>query len=155
MIAEYKGNYYFVNKNESDLVLFTYNPSKAAVRNFERGEYGNYFKEVKIEDKNVVSLYELKFYAECTEEENGDNVYGINGKNTAVSMMKGKIVISVPENNKTVFRSVAVSDCKGFYVERHYIKQGGHILNETHIAKAKIDSAMLWKTISMIYEKVL
>ena len=141
MIAEYKGCYYFVNKKSgSDFTLVTYNIQKASLRDFKRNEYGSFFKDVKIEDKDVISLYEIKFYAEYARDGKVKALYNINSKNTVASIMHDKVVLCIPDDDEITYKSVNVGDCKGLYVERRYIKQAGRILDEIHIEKAKMEN---------------
>lgn len=136
MIAEYNNNTYIANLRDAHIVLMTYQKEKATEGFSQKRNY--YKKKININDEGLTDLYDIHFYIQYTDIEEGyrrwlvdeDRAIGING-----NISNNEVIIDVDHDSKhkswiqyekgAAAKKIKLNDCKCFIIEKSYVKQDG------------------------------
>lgn len=141
MIAKYNNNVYIANLRDKHIVLVTYQKEKSTEGFKQKRKY--YKKEMNIKDKGLTDLYDIHFYVQYNDIEEGSRKWlvdegraiGING-----NIENNEVIIDVSHDSKhdswvqydkgAAAKKIKLDDCSGFIVEKNYIKQDGKVLTK-------------------------
>lgn len=150
MIAKYNNNVYIANLRDKHIVLVTYQKEKATEAFKQKRNY--YKKEMNIKDKGLTDLYDIHFYVQYNDIEEGSRKWlvdegraiGING-----NIENNEVIIDVSHDSKhdswvqydkgVAAKKIKLDDCSGFIVEKNYIKQDGKVLTKTEEMQIRPD----------------
>lgn len=101
MIAKYNNNVYIANLRDKHIVLVTYQKEKATEGFKQKRNY--YKKEMNIKDKGLTDLYDIHFYVQYNDIEEGSRKWlvdegcaiGING-----NIENNEVIIDVSHDSK-------------------------------------------------------
>ena len=150
MIAKYNNNVYIANLRDKHIVLVTYQKEKATEGFKQKRNY--YKKEMNIKDKGLTDLYDIHFYVQYNDIEEGSRKWlvdegraiGING-----NIENNEVIIDVSHDSKhdswvqydkgAAAKKIKLDDCDDFIIKIKYIKQNGKIITQTEEIRVEPD----------------
>ena len=150
MIAKYNNNVYIANLRDKHIVLVTYQKEKATEGFKQKRNY--YKKEMNIKDKGLTDLYDIHFYVQYNDIEEGSRKWlvdegraiGING-----NIENNEVIIDVSHDSKhdswvqydkgAAAKKIKLDDCNDFIIKIKYIKQNGKIITQTEEIRVEPD----------------
>lgn len=150
MIAKYNNNVYIANLRDKHIVLVTYQKEKATEGFKQKRNY--YKKEMNIKDKGLTDLYDIHFYVQYNDIEEGSRKWlvdegraiGING-----NIENNEVIIDVSHDSKhdswvqydkgAAAKKIKLDDCNDFIIKIEYIKQNGKIITQTEEIRVEPD----------------
>lgn len=150
MIAKYNNNVYIANLRDKPIVLVTYQKEKATEGFKQKRNY--YKKEMNIKDKGLTDLYDIHFYVQYNDIEEGSRKWlvdegraiGING-----NIENNEVIIDVSHDSKhdswvqydkgAAAKKIKLDDCNDFIIKIKYIKQNGKIITQTEEIRVEPD----------------
>ena len=131
MIAKYNNNTYIANLRDAHIVLMTYQKEKTTEGFSQKRDY--YKKKININDKGLTDLYDIHFYVQYNDIEEGyrrwlvdeDRAIGING-----SIKNNEVIIDVSHDSKHV---------SWIQYDKEYIKHDGKIITKTEEMQVEPD----------------
>lgn len=150
MIAKYNNNVYIANLRDKHIVLVTYQKEKATEGFKQKKNY--YKKEMNIKDKGLTDLYDIHFYVQYNDIEEGSRKWlvdegraiGING-----NIENNEVIIDVSHDSKhdswvqydkgAAAKKIKLDDCNDFIIKIKYIKQNGKIITQTEEIRVEPD----------------
>lgn len=150
MIAKYNNNVYIANLRDKHIVLVTYQKEKATEGFKQKRNY--YKKEMNIKDKSLTDLYDIHFYVQYNDIEEGSRKWLVDeGRAIGIygNIENNEVIIDVSHDSKHDFwvqydkgaaaKKIKLDDCSGFIVEKNYIKQDGKVLTKTEEMQIRPD----------------
>lgn len=150
MIAKYNNNVYIANLRDKHIVLVTYQKEKATEGFKQKRNY--YKKKMNIKDKGLTDLYDIHFYVQYNDIEEGSRKWlvdegraiGING-----NIENNEVIIDVSHDSKhdswvqydkgAAAKKIKLDDCNDFIIKIKYIKQNGKIITQTEEIRVEPD----------------
>lgn len=150
MIAKYNNNVYIANLRDKHIVLVTYQKEKATEGFKQKRNY--YKKEMNIKDKGLTDLYDIHFYVQYNDIEEGSRKWlvdegraiGING-----NIENNEVIIDVSHDSKhdswvqydkgAAAKKIKLDNCNDFIIKIKYIKQNGKIITQTEEIRVEPD----------------
>lgn len=150
MIAKYNNNTYIANLKDEHVVLVTHQEEKATKGFAQKRDY--YKKKIDINDKGLTDLYDIHFYVQYNDIEEGSRKWmvdegraiGING-----SIENNEVIIDISHDSKhsswiqydkgAAAKKIKMDDCNDFIIKIKYIKQNGKIITKTEEIRVEQD----------------
>lgn len=150
MIAKYNNNVYIANLRDKHIVLVTYQKEKATEGFKQKRNY--YKKEMNIKDKGLTDLYDIHFYVQYNDIEEGSRKWLVDeGRAIDINgnIENNEVIIDVSHDSKhdswvqydkgAAAKKIKLDDCNDFIIKIKYIKQNGKIITQTEEIRVEPD----------------
>ena len=151
MIAEYQGNIYFANVKEEQVRLVTHDPLKKTDDFEPKRDY--FIKQVPFDDPDLISIYDLHFWVKYNDNVEENELWLVDegrAVGAAPNIEEEKVVIDVNHDSREALweqydkgaasKTISLSDCEEFIVEKKYIKKNGSKYDNVEKSKVNLET---------------